>query len=43
MIRSVLRMKAIMIKEIRQLSRDRITFGMVIMILLYNYFCSGSR
>ena len=31
---SLFRMSAIMVKEFRQLSRDRITFGMVVMIPL---------
>ncbi|WP_260260697.1 ABC transporter permease [Vibrio intestinalis] len=41
MIRSIARMKAIMIKEIRQLSRDRITFGMVVMIPLIQLLLFG--
>ncbi|MEH6533683.1 MAG: ABC transporter permease [Photobacterium frigidiphilum] len=35
------RIKAIMIKEIRQLSRDRITFGMVVMIPLIQLLLFG--
>ncbi|MGR5066701.1 ABC transporter permease [Photobacterium sp. DNB22_13_2] len=38
---SLNRMKAIMIKEIRQLSRDRITFGMVVMIPLIQLLLFG--
>ncbi len=38
---SLLRMKAIMSKEIRQLSRDRITFGMVVMIPLIQLLLFG--
>ncbi|MCG6291062.1 ABC transporter permease, partial [Vibrio vulnificus] len=34
-------MKAVMIKEIRQLSRDRITFGMVVMIPLIQLLLFG--
>ncbi|MGY3569532.1 ABC transporter permease [Vibrio paucivorans] len=41
MIQSFARMKAIMIKEIRQLSRDRITFGMVVMIPLIQLLLFG--
>ncbi len=36
-----LRMKAVMLKEIRQLSRDRITFGMVVMIPLIQLLLFG--
>ncbi len=39
--KSLVRMKAIMVKEIRQLSRDRITFGMVIMIPLIQLLLFG--
>ncbi|GMQ48132.1 ABC transporter permease [Vibrio sp. 10N] len=39
--KSLTRMSAIMIKEIRQLSRDRITFGMVIMIPLIQLVLFG--
>ncbi|MGL1086731.1 ABC transporter permease [Vibrio vulnificus] len=35
------RMKAIMVKEFRQLSRDRITFGMVVMISLIQLLLFG--
>ena len=35
------RMKAVMVKEIRQLSRDRITFGMVVMIPLIQLLLFG--
>ncbi|WP_174269558.1 ABC transporter permease [Vibrio ichthyoenteri] len=38
---SIARMKAIMTKEIRQLSRDRITFGMVVMIPLIQLLLFG--
>ncbi|WP_175422552.1 ABC transporter permease [Vibrio scophthalmi] len=38
---SIARMKAIMVKEIRQLSRDRITFGMVVMIPLIQLLLFG--
>lgn len=38
---AIARMKAIMIKEIRQLSRDRITFGMVVMIPLIQLLLFG--
>lgn len=38
---SLSRIKAIMIKEIRQLSRDRITFGMVVMIPLIQLLLFG--
>jgi len=38
---SFFRIKAIMIKEIRQLSRDRITFGMVVMIPLIQLLLFG--
>lgn len=31
---SLFRIKAVLVKEFRQLSRDRITFGMVVMIPL---------
>ncbi|MBA5761431.1 ABC transporter permease [Vibrio sp. 404] len=41
MIKSLARMKAIMFKEIRQLSRDRITFGMVVMIPLIQLLLFG--
>ncbi|AIW20995.1 ABC transporter permease [Vibrio coralliilyticus] len=41
MIQSIARMKAIMFKEIRQLSRDRITFGMVVMIPLIQLLLFG--
>lgn len=41
MIHSIARMKAIMFKEIRQLSRDRITFGMVVMIPLIQLLLFG--
>lgn len=37
----IARMKAVMIKEIRQLSRDRITFGMVVMIPLIQLLLFG--
>ncbi|KLV05094.1 ABC transporter [Photobacterium aquae] len=39
--KSFYRMKAIMVKEIRQLSRDRITFGMVVMIPLIQLLLFG--
>ncbi|SHO55946.1 ABC transporter permease [Vibrio quintilis] len=39
--KQLLRMKAIMIKEFRQLSRDRITFGMVVMIPLIQLLLFG--
>ncbi|KHT58603.1 ABC transporter [Photobacterium gaetbulicola] len=35
------RMKAVMVKEVRQLSRDRITFGMVVMIPLIQLLLFG--
>ncbi|SIO94575.1 ABC transporter permease [Vibrio spartinae] len=35
------RMKAVMVKELRQLSRDRITFGMVVMIPLIQLILFG--
>ena len=38
---SFLRMKAIIVKEFRQLSRDRITFGMVVMIPLIQLLLFG--
>ncbi|MGF1723914.1 ABC transporter permease [Photobacterium nomapromontoriensis] len=38
---SLLRIKAIMVKEIRQLSRDKITFGMVVMIPLIQLLLFG--
>ncbi len=38
---SLLRIKAIMLKELRQLSRDRITFGMVVMIPLIQLLLFG--
>ncbi|MBD0785438.1 ABC transporter permease [Vibrio sp. Y2-5] len=38
---SLFRMKAVMIKELRQLSRDRITFGMVVMIPLIQLLLFG--
>jgi len=38
---SWLRIKAIMIKEVRQLSRDRMTFGMIIMIPLIQLLLFG--
>ncbi|MDW6001414.1 ABC transporter permease [Vibrio mangrovi] len=38
---SLYRMKAVMIKELRQLSRDRITFGMVVMIPLIQLLLFG--
>ncbi|WNJ94716.1 ABC transporter permease [Vibrio ruber] len=38
---SLYRMKAMMIKELRQLSRDRITFGMVVMIPLIQLILFG--
>ena len=41
MIQSIVRMKAIMFKEIRQLSRDRITFGMVVVIPLIQLLLFG--
>ncbi|ANU39239.1 Inner membrane transport permease [Vibrio scophthalmi] len=41
MMQSIARMKAIMVKEIRQLSRDRITFGMVVMIPLIQLLLFG--
>ncbi len=41
MMKSIARMKAVMIKEIRQLSRDRITFGMVVMIPLIQLLLFG--
>ncbi|EGU48468.1 ABC-type multidrug transport system permease component [Vibrio ichthyoenteri ATCC 700023] len=41
MMQSIARMKAIMTKEIRQLSRDRITFGMVVMIPLIQLLLFG--
>ncbi len=41
MIKPIARMKAVMIKEIRQLSRDRITFGMVVMIPLIQLLLFG--
>ncbi|MBY6195903.1 ABC transporter permease [Vibrio hangzhouensis] len=39
--KSFTRMSAIMVKEIRQLSRDRITFGMVVMIPLIQLLLFG--
>ncbi|PQJ84881.1 ABC transporter permease [Aliivibrio sifiae] len=39
--KSLNRMKAIMVKEIRQLSRDKLTFGMVIMIPLIQLLLFG--
>ncbi|MGX9521387.1 ABC transporter permease [Vibrio mediterranei] len=39
--KSLTRMSAIMVKEIRQLSRDRITFGMVVMIPLIQLILFG--
>ncbi|MCL9776904.1 ABC transporter permease [Vibrio methylphosphonaticus] len=39
--KSLSRMSAIMVKEIRQLSRDRITFGMVVMIPLIQLLLFG--
>lgn len=41
MIQSLNRMKAVMYKEIRQLSRDRITFAMVVMIPLIQLLLFG--
>lgn len=41
MMKPIARMKAVMIKEIRQLSRDRITFGMVMMIPLIQLLLFG--
>ncbi len=41
MMKSIARMKAVMLKEIRQLSRDRITFGMVVMIPLIQLLLFG--
>ncbi len=41
MMKPIARMKAVMIKEIRQLSRDRITFGMVVMIPLIQLLLFG--
>ncbi len=41
MIPSLARMKAIIVKEFRQLSRDRITFGMVVMIPLIQLLLFG--
>ncbi|WP_162047792.1 ABC transporter permease [Vibrio taketomensis] len=41
MIQSLARINAVMIKEIRQLSRDRITFGMVVMIPLIQLLLFG--
>ncbi|HAS6024975.1 TPA: ABC transporter permease [Vibrio vulnificus] len=38
---AIYRMKAIMVKEFRQLSRDRITFGMVVMIPLIQLLLFG--
>lgn len=38
---SLLRIKAIIIKELRQLSRDRITFGMVVMLPLLQLLLFG--
>ncbi|KUI98776.1 ABC transporter permease [Vibrio sp. MEBiC08052] len=38
---SLYRMKAVMVKELRQLSRDRITFGMVVMIPLIQLILFG--
>ncbi len=38
---SLLRIKAIIIKELRQLSRDRITFGMVAMIPIFQLLLFG--
>ncbi|NAW85876.1 ABC transporter permease [Photobacterium halotolerans] len=38
---SLIRMKAILMKEFRQLSRDRITFGMVVMIPLIQLLLFG--
>ncbi len=38
---SLFRMKAVMLKELRQLSRDRITFGMVVMIPLIQLLLFG--
>ncbi|ASG01246.1 MULTISPECIES: ABC transporter permease [Vibrio] len=39
--KALFRMKAVMVKEIRQLSRDRITFGMVVMIPLIQLLLFG--
>lgn len=41
MINSLTRIKAVIIKELRQLSRDRITFGMVVMIPLIQLLLFG--
>ncbi len=41
MISSLIRMKAIIVKELRQLARDRITFGMVVMIPLIQLLLFG--
>ncbi|MEF1219765.1 ABC transporter permease, partial [Photobacterium damselae] len=41
MLQSLYRIKAIMLKEVRQLSRDRITFGMVVMIPLIQLLLFG--
>jgi len=41
MINSLARIKAVIIKELRQLSRDRITFGMVVMIPLIQLLLFG--
>ncbi|EKO3989499.1 ABC transporter permease, partial [Vibrio fluvialis] len=38
---SLYRIKAVMVKEFRQLSRDRITFGMVVMIPLIQLILFG--
>lgn len=35
---SLFRIKAVLVKEFRQLSRDRITFGMVVMIPLIQLY-----
>lgn len=39
--KALFRMKAVMVKEIRQLSRDKITFGMVVMIPLIQLLLFG--
>lgn len=38
---SLFRIKAVLVKEFRQLSRDRITFGMVVMIPLIQLLLFG--
>ena len=40
--KSLLRIFAIMHKELLQLSRDRLTFGMIVGIPLISYCCSAT-